>query len=401
MTENRQLRDTFADPESRVTRTVVAIDMADSTAMKEQQPQATWLNSLGWMYDTVCGIALEAVPNGDIKYLGDGIMWVVDTDHTTAAVNAVIQIQEAIDKAGKGSGGAKGLIDFTCSAGISTGDVVGFTTPGGSPDYVGTVVDKAFRLCGAASPRAIFVDTPTLGAANMMRIRSSFGSAIGRTSDQYQGDVQRAPLKGIDQPVAYHEILWSQQLYGVKSATMTASADRLRSVPTSQVPRRADGPAPATSGPGVTERHRGEITFWRPDKEFGFARDPISGEDFHVSARLFVYRDDVRKMTVGREIAFVALGANDGDKQRRQAGAVLLVGEPADGPLVSLPAQKTYGWVRVEDAPGNRHLIFVAPEEVSGHKVGDILGFTVGASDHGACALQVEAVTDDDQPLAA
>ncbi len=388
-------REAFASPQSRMYRTVVVVDVIESTAMKEQQPEVTWLNSLGWMYDTVTAIMTEAVPDVAVKYLGDGIMLAVGTDYTTDAVNAAIRVQEAIAEAGRGSGGARGVIDFTCSLGISTGAVVGFTTPSGSPDYVGAVVDKAFRLCSAANAKAIFVDTATVGAANMMRIRSVFGAAIRRTSDQYQGQVQKTPLKGFDQPVFYHEILWDQQLYGVKSETVTDNTDRLRTAPPTGPARSqkppADLPIPK---PARTERHRGAVTNWRPEQGFGFVRDPLTGEDFFFTRKHLVYPDDAEKLAPGKEVAFVAIGTADSGR-RRQAGALLVAGEPADGPLVALPADRPYGWIKVEDEPGHSHLVFVPIRELTGRKVGDILGFTVNANDKGAFAQQVELVEDD------
>ncbi len=39
-------------------------------------------------------------------------------------------------------------------------------------------------------------------------------------------------LKGFREPIGYHELLWGQQLYGVKSASVSASTDRLRPAPT-------------------------------------------------------------------------------------------------------------------------------------------------------------------------
>lgn len=398
MQESKQLRDTFANPASRCQRTVLVIDIVDSTAMKEQQPQATWLSSFGWFYDMFREIADEAVPNGVIKYLGDGIMWVVDTDHTTAAVNAVIQMQEAIDKAGPDSSGAKGVIDFTCSVGVSTGAVVEFATEGEAPDFIGTVVDKAFRLCSAASAKAIFVDTPTVGAANMIRIDSKISRALDRTTDQFQGEVQRAVVKGFDQPVAYHELFWALQRYGVKSSTVTDSTDRLRTAPP---------PAPVrlltvagSSGAAKVERHRGEVTFSHPEKDFGFARDPDTGEEFHVAAKQLIYPDDAPKLVRGRKIAFVASGVA-ADGKHREAGAVLIVGEPADGPLVNVHPNRNNGWIRVEDASGNSHMVYVSARELAGYQKGDILGFTVDVNDKGAYARQVEQVADDGDLAAA
>jgi|SRR5215470_2542638 len=390
MSNGKQLRDTFATPESRFQRTVAVVDMINSTLMKEQQPQATWLNSLGWLYDMVTIVAMEAVPDVVIKYAGDRIMLVCDTDHATEMLNAVIRMQEEIETAGTGNDGAKGVIDFTVSAGVSTGEVIAFTTPAGTPDFVGTVVDKAFRLCAAANAKAIFVDTQTLGAANAIRITARFGNAIGRQADEYAGEVQRAVLKGFSQPVPYHELMWGRQLYAVTSATMTASADRLRTAPTD--PPRLMAADSAATGPG--KRHHGEIVRWNPEKDFGFVRDVLTGEEFYLSSRLMVYRDDADKIAVGRRVAFVTVGVAQG-KRLRQAGAMLLVDELAEGPLVSLPPNRNYGWIRVEDVPGNRHLVYVPANELHGYRLGDVLSFTVHASDRGTAASSVEKVQDE------
>jgi class 3 adenylate cyclase/cold shock CspA family protein len=388
----QQLRDAFASPESRTERTIVVVDVNGSTAMKETQPQAAWLPTIGWWYDIVTELAHATVPSVVIKYLGDGIMLVFDVDQATDAVNAAMQIQEAIRDAGRGTGGAMGMVKVTCSVGISSGEVIGFTTPAGGLDFVGAQVDKAFRLCSAANENAIFVDTQTLGAANVTRFNSRVGAALGWASDQYLGDPQKVTLKGFGQPVAYHEIKWDHQLYGVASSEVTASTDRLRPVSSGRTPA-AD--AASSSAPRTVERHSGEVTCWRPDKGFGFIRDTHSGESFWFCPRRLVYPDSAENLALGMDVAFVAVGTADG-KRSREAGAILVVGEQADGPLVSLPADRPYGWVRVEDDEGNHHLVYVPVREMSGCKVGDILGFMVGATDKGAFAEQVEPIVGDE-----
>ncbi len=387
----QQLRDAFASSESRTERTIVVVDVNGSTAMKESQPQAAWLPTIGWWYDIVTELAQSAVPSVVIKYLGDGIMLVADVDQATDAVNAAIEIQEAIRDAGRGTSGAMGMVKITCSVGVSSGEVIGFTTPSGVLDFVGAQVDKAFRLCSAANENAIFVDTQTLGAANVTRFRSRVGTALGWASEQYLGDPQKVTLKGFGQPVAYHEIKWDHQLYGVASAEVTASTDRLR--PASAGRTQLVHEAPPVL-PSTVERHRGEVTCWRPDKGFGFICDASSGESFWFAPKRLVYTDNAESLAPGAEVAFVAVGMAEGRKCR-QAGAILVVGEQADGPLVSLPIGRPYGWIRVEDEQGNRHLVYVPQRELSGYKVGDILGFTVGANDRGSYAGQVEPIVGD------
>jgi hypothetical protein len=44
-------------------------------------------------------------------------------------VNAAIRLRD--DQGGQGTGGAMGMVEMTCSAGISPGEIIGFTTPMG------------------------------------------------------------------------------------------------------------------------------------------------------------------------------------------------------------------------------------------------------------------------------
>ncbi|MDX3313357.1 adenylate/guanylate cyclase domain-containing protein [Streptomyces sp. NPDC054884] len=422
-----QLREAFAEPQSREARTVLFIDQVGSTAMKEQQPEASWLPALGWLYDTVTALAVQADPEAEIKYLGDGIMITFDSDRATDAVNVAVSVQEAVHDANQGRTGARGVIDFNCSIGVGTGSVVAFTTPTGGHDYVGTVVDKAKRLCDAASPKAIFVDRATASAANVMKIASRLGIALGRAPEQYQGDVQRAPLKGFDQPVEYYEILWDQQLYGLKSEAVTRNTDRMRQSPSSSssppgttrlpVERSAGKRQPAhdkrqgTQGSQGTqdkrqgmqdkrqgaleERHSGEVTCWKPDANFGFVRDSRSGEDFYFRAGHLVYPEDAgESLRVGSRIVFVATGRVDGERTRHAVG-ILLVDDYAEGTL-KLPEGKAHGWLRVQDRLGNSHHVFTPRSAVQRFAPGTLLSFKVAANEKGGLAEEIEEPVEED-----
>jgi class 3 adenylate cyclase/cold shock CspA family protein len=385
-----QLREAFADVNSREGRTLLFVDQVGSTAMKEQQSESHWLPALGWLYDTTTRIVIQTDPEAEIKYLGDGIMVSFDSDRATEAVNIAIQIQEAINDANQGRTGAKGAVDFNCSVGVSTGSVVAFVTPTGSRDYVGTVVDKARRLCDAASPKAIFVDRATASAANIMRIVSRVGDALGRTPEQYQGDVQRAPLKGFDQPVDYYELFWDQQLYGLKSEGVTRSADRLRPV-VAPVPdaHPAVGRPTARGASTLEERHAGEVTCWKPDANFGFVRDTRTGEDFYFRASHMVYPEDTAEsLAVGAKAVFVASGRTGSDRKRWAVG-LLLVGDYAEGTL-KLPDGKAHGWLRVQDELGNTHHIFTPRSAVQRFAPGTLLSFKVAANEKGGLAEEIE-----------
>ena len=320
-----QLREAFADDQSRESRTVLFINQVGSTAMKEQQPESSWLPALGWLYDTVTATVMRIYPDAEIKYLGDGIMISLDSDRATEAANIAIQVQEAINDANQGRTGAKGAVDFNCSVGVSTGSVVAFLTPTGSRNYVGTVVDKARRLCDAASPKAVFIDRATAAAANIMKIASRVGGALGRRPEQYQGDLQRAPLKGFDQPVEYYEIFWDQQLHGLKSEGVTLSADRIQPAAGASRAHFPSGGLTARGTSTLEERHVGEVTCWKPDANFGFVQDVRTGEDFYFRASHLVYPEDAAEsLKIGVRAAFVASGRTESNRKRWAVG--ILVG---------------------------------------------------------------------------
>jgi class 3 adenylate cyclase len=391
-----QLRDAFSSEGSRASRTVLFVDQAGSTSMKEKQPEATWLPSLGWLYDTATAIAMEEMPDVTVKYLGDGIMVVFDSDAATKAVTTAIRIQVAIKEA-NGTNGATGTIDFLCSAGIATGWVRAFTTPTGNPDYVGTVVDRARRLCDAANPQGIFIDRATGAAANMTRIESPVGAVFRRTAEQYQGDLQRAPLKGFDQPVEYYEIMWDHQLYGLKSGPLTESADRMRQ--SSQPPPIASSTVMPAGG--VTsirnareEQRRGEVVRWVEDRGFGFVADALTGEEFYLARTALVYPEDLSGAEmIGTHLAFVA-GGTATDGRLRRALAALVIGEYAEATLLNLPPEKPYGWLVLQDALGNRHRIYLRLPMGATYRVGDRLSFKVAANDRGTSADDVKRASE-------
>ena len=389
-----QLREAFAAEESRVDVTITVIDQAGSTEAKEKQSEAAWLSSLGWLYDTATSIATQIVPGVVVKYIGDGMMLVYSSDEATKAIATAVLIQEAINDANEGLNGAKGTIDFKCYAAITTGKAVSFSTPGGSQDFVGSVVDKAHRLCGAANENAIFIDRATAAAANMGRVSSRVGDVLRRTPEDYQGDLQRVLLKGFGQPVEYFEILWDQQRYGLLSGAVTDSTDRMREMgPRDHSTVNTVSLSASTKRNGREERHWGEVKCWFADKGFGFVVDPQTGEEFHFTRNSLVYPEDIEEIDKdGTRIAFTALDAPVQGKKRR-AGGILLVGHDAEGILVSLPADRPYGWLRLQDPLGNAHLVYVrVNDNAANYKLGDTLGFRVAANDKGAYALDVTRV---------
>ena len=142
----------------RVVKVIVAVDLTNSTAMKERVPETAWLATYDWFF-TLLGELATKLKGKIVKYMGDGVMAVFDQDAAAEAINWAIRVQEDILEAQEAM-----RVDCNCAIGISCGEVVEFATPEGAMDYIGTIADKAFRLCSAAMARAIFVDTDT--AAN-------------------------------------------------------------------------------------------------------------------------------------------------------------------------------------------------------------------------------------------
>jgi class 3 adenylate cyclase len=387
----QQLKETFGNENARQQRTILVVDQVGSTALKESQPQALWLPQLGWYYDTVTGIVLTMIEDALVKYQGDGIMVVCSSDRATEAIKAAIRVQEVI-KAANGSRDTMGAVEFRVSIGIATGPVWGFVTPTGSPDYVGNVVDKAHRLCAAANPQAIFIDRSTGAAANMIRITSEVGEVFGRVPEEYQGDVQRAPLKGFARPVEYYEILWDHRVFGLKSAPVTES---IRGAEKHTM--TADKPlTPAAPAAARAERHHGEVKVWLDDRGAGFIIDAETDEEFYFNRNSLVYPEDIEKAkTEGARLAFVAQGVPASGK-RRIASGVLVLGEDYEGILVGRPPGRSYGWILVNDSLGHQHRVFVPlPDETAGIKIGDRLSFRVSLGARGAYAADIHLAEEE------
>src|SRR5690348_4027074 len=173
------LSDVFKEP--RATKAIVAIDLANSTAMKEQQSEVGWLSTYAVFFGLLAR-TIAASSGKIVKYLGDGALAVFDEDDPADAINWAIKIQEEVADTIEAK-----IAFFDCSIAITYGKVVEFETPEGNKDYIGSIVDKAFRLCSAANAKAIFVDRDTIIAAPMHRIASRAGmtSMPRRTATQY------------------------------------------------------------------------------------------------------------------------------------------------------------------------------------------------------------------------
>ena len=256
------LSDVFKEPQSRVRKTIIAVDVVSSTAMKEKEPEASWLNTFAWFYDLTATI-VKGHQGVVVKFIGDGAMAVFSEDQAAHAINCAIALQEQIAEAN-----AVRTVTLNCCVGIATGDVREFDVGehGSNKDYLGNVVDRAFRLCSAANAKAILVDKATVDAAPMHRVKCRVGESTAnkRTTEEYLGSLEAIPLKGFAQPIQYHEVLWENNRYGLNPKYVTHSPQvEARSQPTGIRNSRS-------------QWKRGSVTTINPS--YGFIHS--EGEDF-------------------------------------------------------------------------------------------------------------------------
>lgn len=387
MSANRSLKDAFGDPSSRVSVTSAFIDINGSTLMHQNEPEGSWVPQLGWFYEGVHELCVEAGFGIDEKYLGDGIMLTASSSHATEMVNLAIKVQEKIRKANRRSDdGGGGQINFNVSIGIVTGVATQFRSPDGLTDYVGKTIDTARRLCDAATARAIFIDTATQVSSNGSLISSIMGRAHDRLPEEYFGELSSIPVKGLKNPVNYFEILWEGDRFGVKNEV--ASVTALREAPLA-------GAVTATTstalGTGKTERLAGRVKTWDPDRGFGFITSE-AGEDLYFNRNLMAYEEDLDGLTPGARVGFIALPPSQVGKSR-QAAVILIDGSDASG-YVQSPAstERHYGWLVVEDSHRTRHFVYLPAHAAKGLAKGDQVDFTVKVGTQGASATDVEKV---------
>lgn len=397
--QRRPLNEILADPNSRRSATVACYDQRGSTRAKLTKSEAEWVAQAVKVFDTILDIAQRDCPTVAWSFLGDGLMLFYDgDDEATAATQTAIKVQERLAELNRpaANGALLGVIDVKVSVGISTGEPWWFETSPGHPNVIGTCADTAARLCGAATAQAIFIDDETASVMNPKRLDSLYGRATGRTPQQYLGDKQHAALKGITDPVGYHEIVWEQQRFGVRSEMATPPSGP--GEPAGRAVARPDSPSTPACPAGNDlravvdtrpEKLTGKMKFFSQEKNFGFITT-ASGEEFFFARSLLVYPDDAGDLKAGDEVAFMALQPISSGKSRR-AGAVLVVDDYANAVLVVAPNdQRRHGWLEIKDDEDHRWLLYMpAPTEEMSFSKGQELDFKVVIGPRGPEATEV------------
>lgn len=368
---------------------VAFLDQVASLAAKIHHPAATWLGQLEFIYRTTgevldeLGLTEAAV----VKFEGDGLIIVVGGGHAAILINAMIMVMERLTQASqKALGHFTGEMTVQMKCGIATGELLRFTPPHGGIDHLGPAMDIAARLCSVASPKAILVDVNTIETANMGMVKSQIGVWRNRTPAQYRGEEQRVTVKGLENPLPYHEINWDENPFGLASMAVT------------EVTRPTPPPAPPTP-PSSTKSRRseekavGKVKAWFQDKGFGFVAGP-DGEDFYLSAKSLVYDEDMAMLAVGTEVAF-AIAPPVQEGKARRAVTALVAGADAEGRLTYIHPTRGFGFLEVEDAFGNTISVHLPSASDSRWKVGSEVTFKVGCDPRGPRALDPELATED------
>jgi class 3 adenylate cyclase len=371
------LAQVFQDQQSRVVKVIVAVDLTNSTSMKAQQAEASWLNTYAWFYDQL-RTTINKVNGGKIvKYLGDGGMAVFSEDNAADAINWAIIIQETFADAQ-----AANTIDrsFHCSIGIACGGVIEFDvyldTTEVTKDYIGTVVDKAFRLCSAANAKAIFVDTDTSDAAAMNRVVSRLGANTSpkRKVPDYLGREESiSALKGFSHPVNYHEIFWGEARYGV-------SPPFISKLSTEQIEETQPSLPPPPKPPTTTQGWMLGYVHNKNDT-FGFIR--AGQEDFYFNATSLFRRD--LPVEWNAPVWFIPADPLPNAKSRR-ALDVVGIGAVLDGKIEKVSPQG-FGFALCPNSSGHLKQLFIYFGDVSGWSPGMEIEFTIGENKKGPVGL--------------
>jgi class 3 adenylate cyclase/tetratricopeptide (TPR) repeat protein len=162
--------------------TIVFTDMVGSTAtLSRLSPSEA--DQLRSTHFARLGAAIADNNGEEVKNLGDGVMAAFASP--SAALDAVVAMQQAIDAENRRAGDAVGL-----RVGVSTGEV----TREGS-DYFGEPVIEAARLCALADGGRILCSATVKATA-------------GRRATQTFTSLGELELKGLPDPVATLEVHW-------------------------------------------------------------------------------------------------------------------------------------------------------------------------------------------------
>jgi class 3 adenylate cyclase/cold shock CspA family protein len=362
------LRDAFNNT-AKVPIVIMYVDLTGATELKTSTPEVSWLPTFGWFFDQVNDAVLQN--SGSVcKYVTSGVITTFPVDHAAQAINAAIAVQEKLREAKRDN-----TYRCNCSVGISTGKAVPFHN-GQQQDFVGTSVDRAERLALGASPGAVFVDEGTVNAANMMGVFSIYGNAVSREGGEYLSASEKLPSASSSTTIAYREVLWDAQAFGVKSSTLT---EMTSPAPT---PTRTTVPTPIGSSEQAAWVE-GRVARWDNVKGSGFITS-VDGTTYYLHRDNLV--QGVPDPMHDSVVFFLAEQRPDNGKNPR-ANVVVPVGALMGINLIRV--RDKYGFAEARDSKGYRRDLFVnlGPEGSERYRIGQSLRVRIGRNREGPIGL--------------
>lgn len=358
--------DSITSPEFDTEGTILVLDISNSTKMKEESEEVSWLGNYAKAFDVI----VSEIPESGhvVKYLGDGLMLYFGEDQHTDAINSAIRVQEKIENLNE-----QNVINCMFSAGLASGGFKKIPINNGKYDYLGQVVDRAFRLCSAAMPKGIFVDTETVGAANITRISSEVGAVLRRTPTEYVGKPEAIPLEGFGKLVDFHEIFWGRDRYGVKAShsygvNTSHSTSIAPIMPEPVKVRRPAGSDRITSG-SLEGSHIGRFTEWHRNS------GKVHGDN---GTDYFVHKGSVLdgfELTGGEEVFFVVRPTT---RQLDKADAVVPIGAELEGKVVNINGGNCFLSVSELEQEGHDNIYcWIGDDESDPLEIGDSCEFSL------------------------
>ncbi len=174
-----------ADDRDPGIRTILFTDIVDSTSLTRRIGDEAAMELLE-VHDSIVRGALSDLGGREIKHLGDGIM--ASFVSAAAAVKCATRVQREIARHGQEHKDRP----LNVRLGIAAGEPVEHHN-----DLFGCTVQLAARLCSHAGPQKILVSNVVAELCE--------GKALPFE------DLGEVPLKGFDQPVRAHAVVWTNE----------------------------------------------------------------------------------------------------------------------------------------------------------------------------------------------
>ena len=358
------------------TATILVTDLANSTALRSTLGEQA-ADGLRREHDRLLGEVVASHRGRVVKSTGDGLLATFDS--ASDGVAAAVAMQEAVESLGR-----RRRLVLAIRVGLSAGDV-----SWENDDCFGLPVVEAARLESAAEPGQIL-------CAELVRVL-----ARGRAGAEFRS-VGSLSLKGLPEPVAACEVLWSPAAPAERAGSRCVGRDReLEALGAAGAQaRRGEGGAVLVAGePGIGKTRLltefagvvaadGAVVWWGASYEgddraygaFGMMLDdyarvirPDTLREQMGSRAGLVARVAPGVRTVLGEMADAGFVASEAERERTEDAVVdLAVAVAADAPLLVVvddahwadPATVSLVRVLVRRAARHRVLVVVAYREI-------------------------------------